>query len=537
MITEQPADRTQVTEQELELALLRSTCRKNYHKILIIDGKSGHAKEWVKDSGNGRPVFIDIQNIDEESEVYFRKKITTDALDSVLKRTRLAWAKQQLEEKDSYEVFFEGSHPSGISQYYKAEIFYVDREKQLICYSSTNISSIVARNREQQELVKHSYEIGEAAQNAKDNFFANMSHEIRTPLNAIVGMAEIAKMDVNNPKKVMECMDILLSASQTLTNVVSNILDTSSLQSGTVKLVPCPADIRQLIVKVQKEFVEGYKKPNQVFQLETKIKHSKVMLDQARAFRVVMNLLANAANFSSDEGVIVLRVEELPGETPDKGFLKIEIEDHGKGISKEDLVHVYEPFFRDRDSAENYLSGTGLGLSVVKNIVDAKGASIDITSEPNVGTTVTVVNPVEFVEEKKKNNSETEKVLAGKRVLLVEDQPINMLVARRMLERFGAQVDTAEHGRFAVEQFMEHPENTYSLIFMDIQMPIMDGYEATKRIRESGRGDAKSVKIISMTANVLPEDIERARENRMNAHIGKPILTEELKQLIVEVMD
>jgi len=217
--------------------------------------------------------------------------------------------------------------------------------------------------------------------------------------------------------------------------------------------------------------------------------------------------------------------------------LKIEIEDHGKGISKEDLVHVYEPFFRDRDSAENYLSGTGLGLSVVKNIVDAKGASIDITSEPNVGTTVTVVNPVEFVEEKKKNNSETEKVLAGKRVLLVEDQPINMLVARRMLERFGAQVDTAEHGRFAVEQFMEHPENTYSLIFMDIQMPIMDGYEATKRIRESGRGDAKSVKIISMTANVLPEDIERARENRMNAHIGKPILTEELKQLIVEVMD
>ncbi|SFQ16167.1 Signal transduction histidine kinase [Lachnospiraceae bacterium XBB1006] len=529
MLTGQP--------QELELALLRHACRRDYHKILIIDGKTGHAKEWVKDARNAETAFIEIENIDEESERYFRRKITSGSLDSVLKRTRLAWGKEQLKDKDSYEVFFEGSHPSGSNQYYKAEISYIDRERQIIGFTSTNISSIVARNREQQELVKHSYEIGEAAQNAKDNFFANMSHEIRTPLNAIVGMAEIAKMDVHNPKKVTECMDILLSASQTLTNVVSNILDASSLQSGNVKLVAGPTDLRQLIVKVQKEFVEGYKKPNQVFQLETKIQHSKVVVDPARAFRVVMNLLANAANFSGDEGVIILRVEEIAGETQQKGFLKVQIEDHGKGISEEDLKHVYEPFFRDRDSAENYLSGTGLGLSVVKNIVDAKGATIDISSKPGVGTVVTLMDPVEFVEEKKKNNAENEKVLSGKRVLLVEDQPINMMVAKRMLERFGAEVDTAEHGRFAVEQFMQHPENTYSLIFMDIQMPIMDGYEATKQIRSSGRSDAQSVKIISMTANVLPEDIELARKNRMNAHIGKPILSEELRQLIVEVLD
>ena len=525
-------------EQDLESALLRYVCRREYCEIIIVDGKTNRGKVWLPNLDGGSAGFEEIEDMDADSTEYFKKHATPNNLEALLEKTRMSRIREELAKSDSYEVFFEEKTASSATQYYRIEFSYIDREQELICVSSTNITAHVTKTREQQELVKHSYELGEAAQNAKNNFFANMSHEIRTPLNAIVGMAEIAKMDVHNPKKIMECMDIMLSACQNLTNVVSNILDTSSMQSGSVKIVPNPTDIHQVLEKVEKEFVEGFKKPNQTFKIEKDLKHSKFMLDATRAIRVAMNLLNNAANFTAGNGEITLRVTELPGKTSRKGFLKIEIIDNGKGISEEDIQHVFEPFYRDHDTAENYLSGTGLGLSVVKSIVDAKGATIEITSKPHEGTTVTIVDPVEYAEEKKKVAVEEEdQALSGKRVLLVEDQPINMLVAKRMLERFGAQVDTAEHGRFAVEQFMNQPENTYALIFMDIQMPIMDGYEATRQIRSSGRADAETVKIIAMTANVLPEDIESAKESGMDAHIGKPILTDELKTLIVSVLD
>ncbi len=520
----------------LERRILQYVCGKTFYMLVVIDGNTGEAKEWLNHPTKRDGRFIHIDDIDVNSIKYFKKMATAENFDRIVEKTRLKNILSELETNDKYAVFFEGTSAKGVTSYFRAEFSYIDREAKLICYTCADVSTMVAKSMEQKEAVRQTIELSMAAQNAKNSFFANMSHEIRTPLNAIVGMAEIAKLDCRNPKKVKECMDIMLTFSQNLVRVISNILDTSSVQSGTITLEPKETRIMDLVEKVKKEFAETVKKPNQEFTVECKLQHEYALLDENRALRVFNNVLENAANFSQDKGKIKLTVEELPGKQPDEGILKIQISDNGKGISKEDLNHVFEPFYRDRDSSTNYLSGTGLGLSVVKNILDAKGATIEIDSELNKGTVVTIMNPVKFPREIKKKNA-PKTVLEGRRVLVVEDQPINMLVAKRMLEKFGATVDTAEHGRFAVEQYLSQPEGTYDLIFMDIQMPIMNGYEATKKIRSSGRGDSETIKIVSMTANVLPEDIKQSKEAGMDAHIGKPIRTEDLSQMIVGLLN
>lgn len=523
-------------EEMLEYSILHNACRREFYKLLIIDGKTGRAKELNDDPVTGKPRFEYIANIDVGGEKYFNKYASKEDGTSNFEKMKLEKILKALETEEGYDVFFDRMTKEGQKHFYHAQFWYIEQEQQLICCSISDVTAAVIRSREQQKVLKSSMDREAEALKAKNVFLANMSHEIRTPLNAIVGMAEIAKMDINNPQKVKECMDIILSSSQTLVDVVSNILDSNNAQDGGIRLIAVPTNVKELAERIAEEFKSTLKKQNQQLKTEINIQHEVAIVDPDRASRAILNLLSNAAKFSSDKDIIEFRITELPGKRPGEGFYRVEIKDHGKGISKEDMKHIFEPFYRDRESAENYLSGTGLGLSVVKSIVDAKGANIEIESEPGGGTSVTIVDPVTFVDEVKKNVVENTRVLEGKRVLMVEDQPINMLVAKRMLERFGAMVDTAEHGKIAVEQYLNHPAGTYDMIFMDIQMPIMNGYEATRRIRESGREDAKSVKIVSMTANVSPEDLEKVRQSRMNAYISKPFRVEDLQQMIVELL-
>lgn len=529
----------QLLEEEdmLERTLMRYVYNRNFYMVVAIDGKTGCAKELIEPADDGASRFIDIDNIDENSERFFRKYLLPDDVEEMVAKTRLHKVIEKLDEEGQYVFFYKGRSIHGVFHYFRCEFSYIDKESKLIFFASTDITTDVVHNKELEEAMRLSYERECDAIKAKDNFLANMSHEIRTPLNAIVGMAEIIKMDIRNPKKVKECMDILVSASQNLGRVVSDVLDASSLQTGGIRLKPSSRNLESLLEQVKMDFVSTYKKKKQKFEIITEIQHKQVMIDAERAKRVVLNILGNAAKFSPENGTIQMKLTELPGEHDLECILKLEISDNGKGINKEDLEHVFEPFYRDKESASNYLGGTGLGLSVVKNIVDQKGATISISSEPNKGTIITIMDPVTYVEEKPHGVANKESVLKGKRVLLVEDQPINMLVARKMLERFGAKVDTAEHGRYAVEQYRKKEAGTYDMIFMDIQMPIMDGYEATRQIRNSEKEDAKSIKIISMTANVLSEDIDKSREAGMDAHIGKPIRSEELQQLIISVLD
>jgi len=374
---------------------------------------------------------------------------------------------------------------------------------------------------------------------ARNLFLANISHQIRTPLNAIVGMAEIAKAEECDKHKLDECMEAILTSSQTLVNIIEDLFDAGQVSSGNIMIKAIPCDLLKLLESMLGDTYSLHFRSGQKFYKDIKLTQTKVVCDGNRLQRVLYNVLGNATKFTPDDGEIHFSVwDELVDDKHAKYYFVIE--DNGKGISEQDLQHVFEPFYRDKESVENYLEGTGLGLSVVKEILDAMRATISIQSELGVGTRVEISGVMEIVDEAATDSAQTtdeSTLLEGRRVMVVEDQPINLMVARRMLERYGAVVDVAENGKVAYDTFMSHEEGSYDILFMDIHMPVMNGYEAAKNIRQSGRTDSESVKIVSMTADVFAKDIANAKEAGMDAHIGKPIKGEDLVATIKELLN
>lgn len=510
----------QITEKQF----LYHAFTHDYASVLIINTANHSARELVGALGE----FSDTGGIDDVDSVtakFFLANVHDIQVEDLIAKTRLTYILDRLEESDTYVVQFESRNKAGKLRTYKTEFAYIDKDDHLMIASTTDVTEIVRQNTNQRELISMALERLDKATRAKEAFFANMSHEIRTPLNAIVGMAEIAKENIDDKEKVKECCDIMLASAMELTNVVSNILDSSDFEAGTIRLQERPANIKHLVQEVIDEFNSTYKKEGQKLIYEIDVKHEVALMDEERLRRAGLNILSNAAKYSPRDGMIKIKITEESEEGAKKGAYIFEIIDEGKGIDKKDLQHVFEPFFSGKSETGNYSEGAGLGLSVVKNIAEAKGAKVTIESEVNEGTLVRAYDPVTFIDNAVivRKRTEIKQVLAGKRALLVEDQTANRLVANNMLKRFGAEVEMAKNGKEAVEIYNDNPEGYFDLVLMDIQMPIMNGYEATRLIRESGKKDAKDIKIIAMTADVLPRDIENAKNAGMDEHIGKPI--------------
>lgn len=520
----------------LEGVLLRHVAMNSFYKLIYVDGVSGKGVEYLVHPKEKYHYFEPIESIDINSEKYLRKYCRAEILEDVIAKSRLDYILEQLEKNDKYAFYFESAGLGGDKRYLKGECSFINREMRQISYVFTDVTEAVAQNENQKEALELALSAADCARKTREDFLANISHQIRTPLNAIVGMAELTRMDDFDTSKLQENMDVVLSSSQTLVNMVDDLLDTSQASSGNITIHAKPCDLMEIMEDIKDNFLSLYLRKGQNFEETLHIKHSKVCCDGSRLLRVLLNLLGNSAKFTPVGGTIALRVWE---EEPKNGKVKYHfiVEDTGKGIEKDDLQHVFEPFFRDRESQNLYLEGNGLGLVVVKEILDAKGATITIDSEPGIGTRVEIVDEIEIIENTEAVAERTlGQLLAGKKVLVVEDQPINLMVAKRMLERYGAEADTAENGKIAVEKYLEAPENTYEMIFMDIHMPILNGYDASVQIRGCGRADAKTVKIVSMTADVFPEDIKKALDAGMDAHIGKPIRSEDLGTLIENLL-
>lgn len=523
---------------DAERQFLRHAFAHDYVSVLIIDANTLAAQELVgavgEFSDNGK-----IENVDVVTSRFFIANVLDIQVEELIKKTRMAHILEELSDAETYTVQFESKNKRGMMRSYQTEFAYIDRAANTIISSTTDITETVRQNKNQRDLISVALERLDKATRIRESFFANMSHEIRTPLNAIVGMAEIAKDNINDKEKLLECCDIILFSARELTDVVSNILDSSDFETGTVHLQERPTNIKQLVQEVIDEFNVAYKKEDQKLVADIDVNHEVALMDEERLKRAGINLLSNAAKFSPNGSVIKIKVREESKGTSKKGAYIFEIIDEGKGIAKKDLQHVFEPFFSEKDINGNYSGGPGLGLSVVKNIAEAKGAKVTIESELNEGTIVHAYDPVTFIDNDVvvRKRAEIKRVLEGKRALLVEDQTANRLVANNMLKRFGAEVEMAENGREAVDIYLDNPPGYFDLVLMDIQMPVMNGYEATKLIRESGRDDAKSIKIIAMTADVLPRDIENAKSAGMDEHIGKPIQPQYVQNIFNEFFD
>ena len=378
----------------------------------------------------------------------------------------------------------------------------------------------------------------EAANLAKSEFLSRMSHEIRTPMNGIVGMSTIAMQNIDNTDKIKDCLEKVIMSSKHLLALINDVLDMSKIESGKVELRHESFNFRAFLQDLENLYGEQAKSKG--ISYETILASDlevQIIGDSLRLNQVLSNLLSNALKFTPAKGMIKLRVSKT-GEDQENVYLRFEVIDTGCGIAEENYDKIFESFEQENVDVTYKYGGTGLGLSIVKRFTGLMGGGIHVTSVQGSGSTFTVDLPFGKIKESGKptrfsdingRNDLAKDCYAvdydfkGKRILLVEDNELNREIAEELIGVTGASVESAEDGVQAVEMFKESAEGYYDLILMDVQMPHMDGYEATRCIRALGRSDAQKVPIFAMTANAFAEDVKKSREAGMNAHISKPL--------------
>ena len=386
--------------------------------------------------------------------------------------------------------------------------------------------------------------VAESASKAKSTFLSNMSHDIRTPMNAIIGFATLALDDIRDGKKVEDYLSKILSSSKHLLGLINDILDMSRIESGKVVLEEQETDLVTTLQELQ-SIMEGQAKER---KLKLHVDYSNlrdrhVYCDKTRLNQVMFNLLANAVKFTSEGGSIWLTMSQLEPtyEVEDRAIYEIRVKDTGIGMDKEFIKHIFEPFERERTSTVSKIQGTGLGMAITKNIVDMMGGTIEVESQKGVGTEFIIRLELRLQAEARVANEDGTKQhghaegvaeFAGKRLLLAEDNELNREIACMLLSKYGFVIDTAENGQEAVDLVAASAPDHYDLVLMDIQMPVMDGHEATRRIRNLEDKELAKVPVVAMTANAFDEDRKAAKECGMNGFISKPINMQEVVQAL-----
>ncbi len=415
----------------------------------------------------------------------------------------------------------------------------------LLAYKSK--SKLIQDSMEQKEIsqnerLKVALAMAEQSNTAKTSFLSNMSHDIRTPLNAIISMSDFALQEADIPPKVFNYLEIIKKSSHHLMQLINNVLDMTRIESGKMIIKQEPFDMNVLIDDVTNIIRSDCKKKKITLYVESsEIEHNFVVGDKMHIQRILINLLNNAVKFTPELGSIWFTIEENESLRAGTCSLKISVEDTGMGIKKENIDKIFSPFTREDTAKVSNIEGSGLGLAITKNLVETMGGSVTVTSEENKGTkfVVEMFFPIstkteEEISEKSEKREGCD--FGGITALVVEDNPINRTIIKVLLERINIVCDFAENGRIAVEKFNKAPTGFYKLVYMDIQMPELNGYETTETLRNGEKVEGHTIPIIAMTANVFDEDVEKCRKAGMNAHIGKPIDPNQLAYVTNQVL-
>ena len=366
----------------------------------------------------------------------------------------------------------------------------------------------------------------EAANRAKTEFLQRMSHDIRTPINGICGMVDIAEYYADDMEKQTEYREKVKSASHLLLEMLNDVLDMSKLESDEVMLEEIPFNLssicEEVLVVVEQMAIEQ----NIRFMWEKKeITHHRLIGSPAHVKRILMNILSNAVKYNRENGSIYISCRELISEQQDMATIEFVCRDTGIGMTDEFQKHIFEPFAQEHTGSRTKFAGTGLGMPITKKLVEKMGGTIAFESEKGVGTKFVIRIPFKIDMEADKCEEQedvSEKSIKVLHILLAEDNELNMEIAECMLQKEGADVTKAWNGLEAVEIFRKSIDGEFDVILMDIMMPVMNGYEATKLIRSLDREDARKIPIVAMTANAFTEDRMRAKEAGMDEHISKP---------------
>lgn len=480
----------------------------------------------------------------EESQDYIRRYVCPEEVERVLKEIEPETILAQLDAWSYYSVFYAMPGPNGEILKKQLRFSYINHDQKIILMTRVDITSVVKEQEKKNRELMKAVEMAEHANAAKSEFLSRISHEIRTPMNAIMGMEQLTLQHLNDPAFITECIEKSQYASRYLLQLLGDILDMSKIETGKVTLknevIVCQPFLSSINTIIQSQAAEK----NVTYEM-TQFADCKngYLGDGVRLAQILINILSNAVKFTPSGGTVHLDITQIPA---DENIANIcfTITDTGIGITETFLPNIFKPFSQEHHAASSGYGGSGLGLAISKNLIQLMNGTISVESTLGKGTTFTVIIPFqiptdsdEIVEKEPIEKSNDEYDFSGKNILLVEDHPLNIMVAKKLLEFKHAMVDVAENGKIGLDMFANAPEHTYDTVLMDIKMPIMDGLQSACAIRSLDSEWAKAVPIIAMSANAFDEDVKKSKNAGMNAHLAKPIDAQILYHTLDELME
>lgn len=535
----------EVIKRERVLELQREIIEglgKEYFSVLLLELDSGQIFSYREVGENGKriadfcrkygnqwcellPAYAD-EIVTDESRENFLDQLSLDALCS---------------NQDDFSMTYEFKTGDRII-YHQTRIAYVykkDRSRVAVI-GTRNIDDLIKKERMQEAKLKEAYIVAEEANKAKTDFLNNMSHDIRTPMNVILGYNELMKQYLTDPILV-DYQNKIEQSGKLLLSIINNVLDMARIESGKMVVEERAEQIGLVVEEIESVFESSAQEKNIVFTTSVDVDHTHVLWDGFKVREILMNLVGNAFKYTPDGGHIAIDVKELY--CARSGYVRIQtqVKDTGIGMSEDYLPTLFDSFSREYNTTIGKVSGTGLGMAIVKNLVDMMDGEICVKSKLGEGTCFTLTfehriadeNSIEWNQEL--DVLDEKSILEGKRVLLVEDNDLNAEIAMAILEQSGLILDRVEDGLACINRLSEVDADLYDLILMDIQMPNMNGYEATRRIRQFENEKKASIPILAMTANAFEEDKKMAMKAGMNGHISKPIDVNVLENQIINI--
>ena len=535
----------EIVKRERVLELQREIIEglgKEYFSVLLLELDSGQIFSYREVGENGKqiadfcreyenqwcellPAYAD-EIVTDESRENFLDQLSLDALCS---------------NQDDFSMTYEFKKGDSIL-YHEIRIAYVykkDRSRVAVI-GTRNIDDLIKKERMQEAKLKEAYIVAEEANKAKTDFLNNMSHDIRTPMNVILGYNALMKQYLTDPILV-DYQNKIEQSGKLLLSIINNVLDMARIESGKMIVEERAEQIGQVVEELESVFESSAQEKNIVFTTSVDIDHTNVLCDGFKIREILMNLVGNAFKYTPDGGRIEIDVKELDCEKPGYVRFQTQVKDTGIGMSEDFLPTLFDSFSREYNTTIGKVSGTGLGMSIVKNLVDMMDGDICVKSKLGEGTCFTLtfehrISDEDCIEMNQELDVLDEKsILQGKHVLLVEDNDLNAEIAMAILEQSGLVLDRVEDGLACINRLSEVDGDLYDLILMDIQMPNMNGYEATRRIRQFKNSKKASIPILAMTANAFAEDKKMAMDAGMNGHVSKPIDVNVLEKQILNI--